>query len=146
MPIKRKSNEEVDIYKTLSETFNISEKELRNLPKNEIQELIKIKEENENSYSKIKGAAKTVKGKVTGKSAISERVSKLSKEQIERIRSTKTWNNYYQRLYPPKGLRSINMTDKEYEHYIDTLVLAPKVDASNPMKSFDSFCDTISKK
>lgn len=146
MPIKRKSNEEVDIYKTLSKTFNISEKELRSLSEKELQKLIKLKEENENSYLNMRGAAKSIKGKVTGKSAISERVSKLSKEQIEKIRSTKTWNNYYQRLYPKDGLRSIKMTDSEYEHYIDTLVLAPKVDTSNPMKSFDSFCDTISKK
>lgn len=146
MPIKRKSNEEVDVYKTLSKTFNISEKELRSLSEKELQKLIKLKEENENSYLNMRGAAKSIKGKVTGKSAISERVSKLSKEQIEKIRSTKTWNNYYQRLYPKDGLRSIKMTDSEYEHYIDTLVLAPKVDTSNPMKSFDSFCDTISKK
>lgn len=145
MPLK-KNNIETDIYKMLSNAFDIDEKELKKISEIEIQELIKLKQENDKIYSNMKDAAKSIKGKITGKSFLNEKASNLTKEQRERLRNTKTWNSYYQKLYPEKGLKSIKMTDSEYELYVDSLVLAPKIDASNPMKSFDSFCDATTKK
>ena len=93
MPLK-KSNLETDIYKMLSNAFDIDEKELKKLSEIEIQELIKLKQENDKIYSNMKGAAKSIKGKITGKSFLNEKASNLTKEQRERLRNTKTWNSY----------------------------------------------------